>query len=185
MNNTKKMLLYSLDCIKSTAKNSVFNNLKGSKENKIIITNATEFEADNKGIIEIMTKWALNKSTMAIYYGSLMLEGSKVYSPLLYCEAELIREGDKIKLQYDDDSMGVNVGLISSLLDNDSDIIENTINQLLDIENPEKIDFKKVLGGLINMDGLTIKEEKAIILSKVNESIAGLVNELKAISELY
>jgi hypothetical protein len=104
---------------------------------------------------------------------------------LLYCEAELIREGDKIRLAYDEEGMGVNVGLISSLLDNDMDTIEHVINDLLEIDEPCKIDFKKVLSGLINLDGLTIVNNEAIILTKTPESIAGLVNELKIISELY
>ena len=190
MNNTKKLCLYCLDCVKATGRASGFNNLKKNKENKVIITNSTEFDADNKAIIEMMTKQALNKSVMGIYAGYLMLQGVKgkeqFYSPLLYCEAELKRDNDgKIKLQYDENDLSVNVGLISSLLENDSDIIENTINQLLDIDEPCRIDFKKVLSGLINLDGFEIKEEKAIILTRTPESVAGLINELKQISEYY
>lgn len=194
-NNVKKLALYCLDCVQATGRSSAFNNLRSSKENKIIFTNDTEFNADNKEIVEIMTLQALNNSTMSIILGSLFLEGSrgreKFFSPLLYTEAELIREGDKIKLVYDEGSgMIVNYGLISSLLDNnDMDIIENTINQLMDIENPEKIDFITVLKGLINLDNMdiTIKEDKqhAIILAKTPESVAGLVNELRQIAENY
>lgn len=187
--NVKKLVLYCLDCVKATGKASGFNNIKSNKENKIIITDSTEFEADNKEIIEMMTLQALNKSTMSIIKGGLFLEGSrgkdKFYSPLLYSEAELIREGDKIKLVCADDEMSVNVGLISSLLENDSEKVENIISQLLEIENPEKIDFKKVLSGLINLDGFEIKEENAVILAKMPENIAGLINELKMIAELY
>lgn len=189
-NNIKKLTLYCLDCVKSTSKNSDFVNLQKNKDNKVIITDLNEFEADNKNIIEIMTKRALNKTTMSIYKGFLILEGArgkdKFYSPLLYCEAELIREGDKIKLQYDEDDMGVNVGLIAALLDNNADIIENTINELLSIENPLQIDFKKVLSGLINnIEGMTITDNEALILAKTPDSVAGVINELKAISELY
>lgn len=188
MNNIKKLLLYSLDCVKATGRASGFNNLKSKKENKIIITDANEFESDNKEIIEMMTLQALNKSTMSIIKGGLFLEGQrgkdKFYSPLLYSEAELKRNGDKIELLTDDE-MSVNVGLISSLLENDSEKVENIISQLLEIENPEKIDFKKVLSGLINLDGFEIKEENAVILAKMPENIAGLINELKTIAELY
>ena len=187
-NNVKKLSLYCLDCVKATGRASGFNNLKSNKENKIIITDSTEFEADNKEIIEIMTLQALNKSTMSIIKGGLFLEGSrgkdKFYSPLLYSEAELIREGDKIKLLTDDE-MSVNVGLISSLLENDSEKVENIISQLLEIESPEKIDFKKVLSGLINLEGLTITNNNAVILAKMPDNICGLVNELKQIAELY
>ena len=186
--NVKKLTLYCLDCVKATGRSSGFNNLKSNKENKIIITDSTEFEADNKEIIEIMTLQVLNKSTMSIINGGLFLEGArgkdKFYSPLLYSEAELKRTGDKIELLADDE-MSVNVGLISSLLENDSEKVENIISQLLEIENPEKIDFKKVLSGLINLDGLEIKEENAVILAKMPENVAGLINELKMIAELY
>ena len=190
MNNIKKLTLYSLDCVKATGRaNNGFNNLKSNKENKIIITDSTEFEADNKEIIEIMTLQALNKSTMSIIKGGLFLEGQKgkdnFYSPLLYCEAELTREGDKIKLICEDDEMSINVGLISSLLDNDSEKVENIISQLLEIESPEKIDFKKVLSGLINLDGFEIKEQNAVILARIPENLAGLISELKTIAELY
>ena len=185
----KKLILYCLDCVKATGRASGFNNLKSNKDNKIIITNDIEFEADNKEIIEIMTLQALNKSTMSIIKGGLFLEGQKgkdkFYSPLLYCEAELKREGDKIILVYDENNISVNVGLISSLLENDSEKVENIISQLLEIENPEKIDFKKVLSGLINLEGLTITNDNAIILAKMPENIAGLINELKTIAELY
>lgn len=187
--NVKKLTLYALDCVKATGRtNNSFNNLKSNKENKIIITDLTEFEADNKEIIEIMTLQALNKSIMSIIKGGLFLEGQKgkdkFYSPLLYSEAELIREGDKIKL-VSDEEMSVNVGLISSLLENDSEKVENIISQLLEIESPEKIDFKKVLSGLINLDGLTITNDNAVILAKMPENVAGLINELKTIAELY
>ena len=187
-NNVKKLTLYCLDCVKATGRASGFNNLKSNKENKIIITDSTEFEADNKEITEIMTLQALNKSTMSIIKGGLFLEGQrgkdKFYSPLLYSEAELKRNGDKIELLTDEE-MSVNVGLISSLLENDSEKVENIISQLLEIESPEKIDFKKVLSGLINLDGFEIKEENAVILAKMPENIAGLINELKTIAELY
>ena len=117
--NVKKLTLYCLDCVKATGKASGFNNLKSNKENKIIITNDIDFEADNKEIIEVMTLQTLNKSTMSIIKGGLFLEGQKgkdkFYSPLLYCEAELKRTGDKIELLADDE-MSINVGLISSLL---------------------------------------------------------------------
>ena len=188
MNNIKKLALYCLDCVKATGRASGFNNLKSNKENKIIISDSKVFESDNKEIIEIMTLQALNKSTMSIIKGGLFLEGQKnkdkFYSPLLYCEAELIRNGDKIELLTDDE-MSVNVGLISSLLENDSEKVENIISQLLEIENPEKIDFKKVLSGLINLDSFEIKEENAVILARIPENLAGLISELKTIAELY
>lgn len=190
MGNVKKLCGYCLDVVKSLGRSSAFNNLKGNKDNKIIITNSFEWDADNKDIVELMTKHVLNKSTMSIIKGALMAEGvikkDKFYSPLLYCEAELKRDGDKIRLEYDNDNIEINYGLLSSLLDNDSEIIENVVNQLMEIENPEQIDFISVLKGLIpNVNELTIKKENAVILAKSPESVAGLINELKQISEIY
>ena len=185
--NVKKLCLYCADCVKSS--NRAFNNLKSNKDNKIIYTDSSEFAADDKAIIDMMTLAALNKSTMGIYKGSLFLEGekgrNKYYSPLLYAPAELVREGDKIILQYDNDNICINIGLISSLLENDSDIVENVINQLMEIEEPACVDFESILRGLINLDGFEIKKENAIFLSKTAENVAGLINELKRISEVY
>ena len=189
MNNTKKLLLYSLDCIKATSKNTAFCNLKGNKENKFYYTNETVFDSDNKDIIEIMTKYALNKSTMGLYYGSLFLDGSKgknkYYSPLLYYDAELIRENDKIRLVYDENNININISVISSLLENDEEIIEEIIRQLLEINEPQKIDFIKVLSGLIDLNGFNIIDCNSIILTKTPESVAGLIDELKQLIELY
>ena len=184
MNNIKKLCLYSLDCIKST-KNNAFCNLKSSKDNKIYITNDLEFNADNKEIVEIMTKYALNKSTMSVLYGRYIVESNKYYCPLLFTDAELVRNGDKIELIYNDD-FEINYSLISSLLENDVEIVENVVNQIMTIENPEQIDIISVLNGLIpDFKKLDIKNEKSIILTKTPESIAGVINELRLISELY
>ena len=185
--NVKKLCLYCADCVKSS--NRAFNNLKSNKDNKIIYTNDNEFAADDKKIIDMMTIAALNKSTMGIYRGSLFLEGEKgrnnYYSPLLYTPVELIREGEKIILQYDNDNICINIGLISSLLENDSDIVENVINQLMEIDEPASVDFESILRGLINLDGFEIKKENALFLAKTPENVAGLINELKKINEYY
>ena len=199
MDNTKKLISYCLDCIKHTGRASGFNNLLSNKENKIVILNdngtdnggcAYQFPADNKEIVQIMTKYALNQSTISLLCGRLFLCGQisanqKYYSPLLYADAELIRQGDNIILDCNEDEFNINAGLISSLLDNDEDVIENVINQLIEIENPAHIDFEKVLCGLIDFQryGLEIKRQSALILAKTPESIAGLVNELKQIIE--
>lgn len=188
--NIKKLTLYCIDCIKACGRSSAFNNLRSNKDNKILITSETSWASDCKEVIEIMTLAALNKSTMSIIKGALMAEGvikkEKFYSPLLYCEAELKRDGYKIRLEYDNDNIEINYSLLSSLLDNDSEIVENVVNQLMEIENPEQIDFISVLKGLMpNINGLTIKKENAVILAKSPESVAGLINELKQISEIY
>ena len=63
--------------------------------------------------------------------------------------------------------------------------MENVINQLMEIEEPASVDFESILRGLINLDGFEIKKENAIFLAKTPENVAGLINELKKISEYY
>lgn len=188
--NVKKLVGYSMDVLKTLGRKSAFNNLKGNKENKIIITNAEEWQADYKEIVEMMTTQVLNKTTMTIYKGFYNVEGEikkeKFYSPLLYCEAQIIREGDKLKLDYDKDDIEINYSLVSSLLDNDDEKIEVIVNQLMDISNPEEIDILSVLSGLIpSINQLNIKKENLVILAKNSEHIAGMLNELKQIYEMY
>jgi len=189
-NNVKKLVGYSMDVLKTLGRKSAFNNLKGNKENKIIITNAEEWQADYKEIVEMMTIQALNKTTMTIYKGFYTVEGEikkeKFYSPLLYCEAQIIREGNKLKLDYDKDDIEINYSLVSSLLDNDDEKIEVIVNQLMDISNPEEIEILSVLSGLIpSINQLNIKKENLVILAKNSEHIAGMLNELKQIYEMY
>ena len=185
MNNIKKLCLYAYDCIKSTGKASGFNNLR-SKDNKIIFTSNNIFAPDDKNIIELMVKQALNKSTMSIYKGFYILENENICSPLLYAEASLSRDNkENIILQYDTDNIQFNFNMISQFLDNDDEKIENIVTQLMNIEAPLNIDILKVITGLIpNMNKLKNKGE-AVFLSNNAESIAGVLNELKKISEMY
>lgn len=180
-----KLLNYNLDCIKNIGRNTAFINLKSNKDNIIKVIDNDVFNADNEEIIKIMTKAALNKQAMSLIYSQLILSDKGIFSPLLFTNAELIRENDLIKLVLDDD-FKINIGLISSLLENNEELIENTINELLSIDNPETIDFKSVLFGLIpSLKNKEIKEEKTIILAKMPEMNAGLINELKELIKIY
>ena len=50
------------------------------------------------------------------------------------------------------------------------------------METINESDFKGVLRGLVNLDGLNILEDKkAVILAKLPEATAGLLNELQEI----
>ena len=77
MNNIKKLCLYQYDCLRQAIKSSSFNNLESNKDNKIILTDATEFDFDNSEIIDIMTRHALNQSTMSLLYSDLFIKGNK------------------------------------------------------------------------------------------------------------
>lgn len=187
----KKLTSYCLDCVKYSGRCGAFNNLNSNNSNIVysLYSDISEFEASDKKINEIMMSYALNKGTMTLLLGKLFLKGTlnkktQLYSPLLYTGCMLTREGDIIKLTHDNDFI-INVGLIACLLDKDTDIIEASIEQLLNIEEPEKIDFKSVLTGIIpDMKEVEIIDKSAVILAKMPESTAGLIAELKEIVKL-
>lgn len=181
----KKLVNYQYDCVRQAIKSSSFNNLMSSKENKILLVDSDMFAGDDKEVIEIMTNYALNKTTMDLLYSELFIKGekgrNKIYTPLTYCTACLSREGDKIKLEQEENE-SLNLGVVAALMDTDEEKIENIVNQLLDVET---CDLMTVMGGLLNMDGIGIIKQRAIILAKMPDSTAGLLNELRQISEMY
>lgn len=190
----KKLTLYCLECVQASGKSSKFNNIKSDKENKIIITNDTSFKNNNREIIELQTLAKLNKNTMSLIYGyKYFIEGKQgkntIYTPLLYTDnVELTRECDNIVLNADLDTLQANINVISSLLDNDSELIENIINEIMQIDDLQQVDFKAVIEGLLgdNLQGLRITSgQNALILAKIPDNSAGVINELKKISELY
>lgn len=180
----KKLINYSLDCVKVIGRSDAFNNLK---EDEILLIQKDEFSTNEKEIIEIMTKYALNRSTMNLLKGKIFIQGEKINTPLIYCEIELKRESDKIKIEQVGEYT-INYSLISAFLENKEEIIENVVNQLNEIEDIENIDLISVLTGLIpsiNEKMKIEKEKEAIILTKSPESTAGLINELKEIVKFY
>ena len=78
----------------------------------------------------------------------------------------------------------MNIGAIVNFIDNNEneEKIGYIIDQLTDIE---QCDLPIVMQGLLNMEDTKIINQRAIILTKMPESTAGLLNELKTISELY
>lgn len=193
-NNILKLSNYMLDCVKATQKASGFNNI--SKDKKINYS-ANGWAVDNKEINEILTESALNKSTMSLIYGTCFIEAKKgrevFYSPLLYAECKLMRQDDKIMPVIDfENDLTINYGVIATLFNNDLELIENKMEQLTEIINPMACDFKAILQGLFGeevmeenkINFLGNKEEK-LILSKIPENLAGLINELKIIIKNY
>ena len=180
----KKLALYCYDCIREEFKSSSFRNLKSDKKNIIYETLETTFKNDNENILEIMTKYQLNKSDRALIYGEMFLTGekgkNKYFTPLIYHNVNIARENGTIKLVFEDDEPILNVGAISSLLKCDDDNISIIIEQLMETINES--DFKGILKGLLNLEGLNILEnKKAVILAKLPEATAGLLNELQQI----
>ena len=177
----KKLALYCYDCIREEFKSSSFRNLESDKKNIIYETLETTFKNDNENILEIMTKYQLNKSDRALIYGEMFLIGkNKYFTPLIYRNIDIIRENGVLKIVFQDDEPILNVGAISSLLKCDDDNISIIIEQLMETINES--DFKGILRGLLNLEGLNILEDKkAVILAKLPEATAGLLNELQQI----
>lgn len=199
-NNILKLSNYMLDCVKATQKASGFNNI--SKDKKINFC-FNGWAVDNKEINEILTESALNKSTMTLIYGTCFIEAQKgrevFYSPLLYAECKLIRQDDKIMPVVDfENDLTINYGVIASLFNNNNDLelIENKMEQLTEIINPMACDFRAILQGLFGeevmednnikfLDNNNNNKEEKLILSKIPENLAGLMNELKTIIKNY
>jgi len=177
----KKLLNYQYDCVRQAIKSASFNNLDSNKENKILLVDTDIFNGDNKEIIEIMTKQALNKSTINLLYSELFIKGNNLYTPLLYSEAQFLREGDKIRLETEEEKT-LNIGAVANLMNGEEEKIEAIIEQLLDVE---ACDLPMVMRGLLNMGGVEIIQQRAVILAKLPDSTAGLLNELKVISNEY
>ena len=180
----KKLALYCYDCIREEFKSASFRNLESDKNNIIYETSETIFNGDNENMLEIMTKYQLNKSDRALIYGEMFLTGekgkNKYFTPLIYHNVNIIRENDTLKLVFEDDEPILNVGAISSLLVGNDDNISIIIEQLMETINES--DFKGILRGLLNLEGLNILEDKkAVILAKLPEATAGLLNELQEI----
>ena len=176
-----KICLYSYDIIREEFKSNSFKNLKSNKDNKIIFVDGEKMPID-KEIIDIMQSYELNKGGLNLLYGSYFLEGEKIFTPLIYQDLKLNVDGDAINFNISDEK-NLNVGAISSLLENDEEKIELIIQQLIDnLENPN---IDKLLASLVNMQDVEIQRKNAIILAKLANATAGLLEELKEISKKY
>lgn len=180
MNNIKKLCSYCLDCVKSTAKGNM-------KAEKTITTIDGVFNADNKDINDLLIKSKLNQSTMQLIYGYKWFIKENNTPLMYYTDVEIIRESDKIKILLNDDNLTINFNFLASLFDNDIEIVENITEQLTDLTDLKNINFKAVLMGLIGekLKDYTIINQNALMLVKMSENVAGLINELKQIEAEY
>lgn len=177
MSIINKICLYSYDIIREEFKSNSFKNLKSNKDNKIIFVDGEKMPID-KEIMDVMQSYELNKGGLNLLYGSYFLEGEKIFTPLIYQDLKLNVDGFNIS-----DEKNLNVGAISSLLENDEEKIEIIIQQLIDnIENPN---IDKLLASLVNMQDVEIQRKNAVILAKLPNATAGLLEELKEISKKY
>ena len=176
-----KICLYSYDIIREEFKSNSFKNLKSNKDNKIIFVDGEKMLI-NKEIMDVMQSYELNKGGLNLLYGSYFLDGEKIFTPLIYQDLKLNVDGDAVNLNISDEK-NLNVGAISSLLESDEEKIELIIQQLIDnIENPN---IDKLLASLVNMQDVEIQRKNAVILAKLPNATAGLLDELKEISKKY
>ena len=181
MSIINKICLYSYDIIREEFKSNSFKNLKSNKDNKIIFVDGEKMPI-NKEIMDIMQSYELNKGGLNLLYGSYFLEGEKIFTPLIYQDLKLKVDGDMINFNIYNEK-NLNVGAISSLLESDEEKIELIIQQLIDnLDNPN---IDKLLASFVNMQGVEIQRKNAIILAKLPNATAGLLDELKEISKKY
>ena len=181
MSIINKICLYSYDIIREEFKSNSFKDLKSNKNNKIIFIDGEKMPI-GKEIIDVMQSYELNKGGLNLLYGSYFLDGEKIFTPLIYQDLKLNVDGDAINFNISDEK-NLNVGAISSLLENDEEKIELIVQQLIDnIENPN---IDKLLASLVNMQNVEIQRKNAIILAKLPNATAGLLEELKEISKIY
>jgi hypothetical protein len=190
MSLINNMCLYYKDCIREEVKSSSFRNLTGNKDNKLVevSNNNLKFNLDNEKIIEIMTLSEINKLDRQLIYGEMFITGNinknVYYTPLRYFDLKLYRQGHHIVGEYDKDNPILNIGAISTLLDNEPELIENSINTLLDYVTSNELET--VLKSLVDLKGLRVESnKKAIILAKVPDASAGLIRELDEIAKVY
>ena len=183
--NVKKLCLYCLDCVKSTS-TAKTNNIKSDC---MILSDDLIFKSDDKAINELLIKSKLNQSTMQLIYGFKYFI-KELNTPLLYyTDVEIIRDGDNIRALINDDNLQINFNFLANLFENDIEIIEIITSQLINLSDDDlkNIDFKAVLMGLIGdkLKEYTIINQNALMLVKMPENTAGLINELKQIEKEY
>ena len=187
-NNVKKLCNYMADSIRECLKSSSFRNLNSCKDNRVIITNETEFLSDNKEVIEVQTLYKLNSATLDLLYAEKFLTGKfkndVYYTPLIYCNCQIVREDDKLKLEIDNENKSINISALTNLISGNEEQIESVVEDIMSIDNIE-LNIEKVLEGLINLDGLKIEDKKGIVLARIPDASASMIKELRQIAEMY
>ena len=155
----------------------------------MILSDDLIFKSDDKAINELLIKSKLNQSTMQLIYGFKYFI-KELNTPLLYyTDVEIIRDGDNIRALINDDNLQINFNFLANLFENDIEIIEIITSQLINLSDDDlkNIDFKAVLMGLIGdkLKEYTIINQNALMLVKMPENTAGLINELKQIEKEY
>ena len=185
--NVKKLVNFMYGITKAETKASAFNNLESCKDNKILITDKTVFEGDDKEVIELQTLHALNQYSMNLIKGEYILIGSKgkqkFKTPLFYTDIKLQRNGDKIEV-IEEGERTLNIGAVSCVVGENESLIETTIENLMQCEEIEN--FEEIFRALIPLDeNLRIEKQTALILAKLPDSTMTILNELKELSKIY
>lgn len=149
----KKVCNYLHDCVREEVKSSTFRNLKADKENKWVFLEGDEkilttFEpvllnmAQNPDLNELMIQSNVNQKERYLIYGYLFLVGKNTKSrknnefltPILYAPAQIDREGTNLKISITEDSLSLNTGAISQLIQReDEQETDAMLEGLLDV----------------------------------------------------
>lgn len=173
MENLKKLISYNYDCIREILKSSSFLKLK--PENVYKLTESMHVPVNNREFNKILNEYKKNKSIYNLLMGKYFIKTeNNIYTPLIYADIDILQSNDNYNINIIHD-YELNINLLVNIIDdNEADYI---INILLNVDNEKKPDILKSFIG----DNIEILPESAVILAKLPESTAGILNELKTI----
>lgn len=176
MDKLKKLINYNYDCVREILKSSSFLKLKPEQIYKL--SENDYISVNDKNFNKILTEYKKNKSVYNLLIGKDFIKTeSGIYTPLIYADIEFIQNDDKYIINVlNDYELNINL-LVNILDDSESGFIIETLLKVN--ENEKKAD---VLKSFIDVE---ILSESAVILAKLPEATAGILNELKKISVKY
>jgi len=149
----KKLSLYLHDCVREEVKSSAFRNLSEDKENRWFFINneenllnspetALNLDGANSELTELMIQADISQKDRYLLYGYLFLKGknpkrkrgNEFLTPLLYVPCKLERKGLNIVCTLADESLSLNTGALSELLQSDDeDTSEHFLEGLVEV----------------------------------------------------
>lgn len=149
----KRLSLYLHDCVREEVKSSTFRNLKQDKDNKWMFLEGEEslfssfsrplsLDGASNQLTDLMIQSEMSQKEKYLIYGYLFLRGRATKSkkkgefltPLLYMPCKLERDGLKINCTLTEETLSLNTGALSALIQNeDEDEAEFLFEGLLDV----------------------------------------------------
>lgn len=163
----KRLSLYLHDCVREEVQSSTFRNLKQDKDNKWIFLKGEEelftqfgtplkLDGSDTLLTELMIQSEMSQKDKYLIYGYLFLVGkggrnkrsNEFLTPLLYMPARLERVGKNIECILQDETLSLNTGALTALMNksDDEDEMEHMLDGLLEVVpelpiTPEKLDI--------------------------------------------